>query len=362
MKIPNIDTLCATLDIHNYGFADMEKQASADILIRLELEKCKAKEAQQHSMSNNHIIQVGNQSFEILSNGSRGYAYILHNDAYEIKIAQHRSNKESFYPIFIRLKSECLWSMGVEKAWDTIKEWITTNIGDIKSNKISRIDLCCHTDEMELMADDIETFEGRYCLDTIYRNNRRIASVYFGSGATGKVMCRIYDKSLEVKQKRQKLWFYEVWEKAGLNPEKVWNVEFQLNRDYLKEVKLESVEDTLESLKSLWKYCTRSWLTKKQLDHTRIENCTTDSAWQSIQEAFDGFLSRPLIQREKQLDSSAFALIPGTIGNITSYAARADLNDIDEVMRMIKSQGSTYLHRRETNFQEVVEWKKSLLQ
>lgn len=361
MKIPNIDTLCATVDIHNYGFGDLEQNRSAELLIKLEQEKHNAKAQETQSMNKTHIITIGSQTFEILPNGSRGYAYILHNDAFEIKIAQHRSKKESFYPIFIRLKSEVLWSMGVEKAWNTAKEWITANVGDIKANKISRIDLCCHTDEIELTAADIDTFEGRYCQDTIYRNKRRVSTMYFGSGTTGKILCRIYDKTLEVKQKRQKLWFMELWENAGLNPEKVWNVEFEFSREYLKEVKLETVEDALSSLKSLWDYCTRSWLTKKKLDNERMTRCTIDPVWESTQEAFSNFQSKGLIKREKQLASSAFALIPGTIGNITSFAARADITDIDELFKIIKSQGTKYLRKKETDYEEVITEKMALL-
>ncbi len=361
MKIPNIDTLCATIDIYNYGFADLKQNRSADLLIKLEQEKCNAKEQQTQGMNQTHIITIGSQSFEILPNGSRGYAYILHNDAYEVKIAQHRSRKESFYPIYIRLKSEVLWSMGVEKAWNTVTEWITANIGDIKANKINRIDLCCHTDEIEINAEDIDTFEGKFHLDNFYRYKRKICNVYFGSGSTGKILCRIYDKTLEVKQKRQKLWFMELWQNAGLNPEKVWNVEFELNRSFMKEVKIETVEEALGSLKTLWEYCTKTWLTKRQLDRTRLTRCTIDPVWQSLQEAFADFQSKELIKREKQLESSAYALIPGTIGNITSFAARAELTDIDEILRMIKSQGARYLRRKETDFEEVIADKMALL-
>jgi len=361
MHIPNIDTLCATIDINNYGYSDIEKKDTNDIIIKLENEKYEAKEKTRDNMNYKHIIQIGNQAFQILPNGSRGYAYILHNDSYEVKMAQYRSGKESFYPVFIRIKSECLWSLGVEKAWNTIKEWITENIGDIKANKINRIDLCCHTDELQLDDSDIETFEGKYLLDTIYRFRRRISTMMFGSGTTGKIIARIYNKTLEVIQKRQKLWFLDLWKDKGLDPDRVWNVEFEISRDFLKELRYESVEDTLQSLKSLWQYCTKAWLIKKNLDRSRIENCTIDERWLSVQKAFNMFEGKGLIQRDKQLETSAFALIPGTIGNITSFAARAEITDIDELFKMIKSQGAKYLNRKETSYIEVIEDKMAVL-
>jgi hypothetical protein len=361
MHIPMIDTLCATIDIKNYGNIDFEKPLDIDIIPYLERQKSEAKTQNTLNMNYKHIIQIGNQSFQLLPNGSKGYAYILHNDSYEVKISQHRSTKENFYPVFIKIKQEYLWSKGVQASWDNIKEWITKNIGEIKANKVSRIDICCHTDELQLQDYDIETFEGRYHLDTIYRFKRQISTMCFGSGTTGKIICRIYDKTLEVTQKRQKLWFFDIWKSKGLNPDKVWNVEFEISRDFLKEVKLDSVEDTLENLKTLWKYCTHSWLVKKQLDRTRIENCTVDERWISLQQAYNNYEGKGLVTREKQMEKSAMALIPGTIGHITSFGARADITDITMLFDMIKSQGIKYLHGKDMDYEEAITEKMSLL-
>lgn len=361
MHIPMIDTLCATIDVRNYGYVDFEQQLNIDIIPYLEQQKSEAKTQSSQNMNYKHIIQIGNQSFQLLQNGSKGYAYILHNDAFEIKLAQHRSTNENFYPIFIKVKQEYLWSKGVQASWDIVKEWVTQNIGEIKANKVSRIDLCCHTDELQLQDHDIETFAGRYHLDTIYRFKRQISNMVFGSGSTGKIICRIYDKTLEVTQKRQKLWFFDIWKSKGLDSSKVWNVEFEISRDFMKEIKLDSVEDTLDNLKSLWKYCTHSWLVKKQIDRTRIENCTVDERWESIQQAYDSFEGKGLVSREKQLETAALALIPGTIGHITSFAARADITDINMLFEMIKSQGIRYLHSKDTDYEEAISEKMALL-
>ena len=367
-----IDTICITLDILNYGKIDIEEIGKIDILSILEEKKAEAKEKSMNNMAHKQIIQIGNQGFEILSNGSKGYAYILHNDSYEVKLAQFRSTKESFYPVFIKIKSECLWSKGVFEAWEIIKNWIIENVGQIKTvreengqdkmlTKVNRIDLCCHTDEICLKYEDIETFAGKYQLDTIYRHRRNVASMYFGSGTTGKIMCRIYNKTLEVKQKGQKLWFFDIWKDKKLNPDKVWNVEFQISRDFLKEVKLNTVEEVFDNLKTLWQYCTKAWIEKKILDRTRIERCSTAPEWLSIQKAFDDFKGKGLIARDKQMNTSAFALIPGTIGNITSYAARAEVTDIEQLFKMIKSQGIKYLNTKEISLEEVIEQKMSLM-
>ncbi|MCX7923497.1 MAG: hypothetical protein N3B21_16030 [Clostridia bacterium] len=57
--------------------------------------------------------------------------------------------------------------MGPHKAWEYICNWISKHIGKIINNKISRIDLCCHTDELEIVPDDIENFKGQFYTDHI---------------------------------------------------------------------------------------------------------------------------------------------------------------------------------------------------
>jgi hypothetical protein len=361
MNIPMVDTLCISIDITNYGFKDLDERLQIDILPYLAEQKEEAKIKYSENMNYKHLVEIGGQSFQLLQNGSKGYAYILHNDAYEVKLAQARSKSENIFPCFIKIKQEYLWSKGVQASWDIMKEWLTKNIGEIKTTKVSRIDICCHTDELQLKDTDIDTFEGRYRTDTIYRHKRQIATMCFGSRSTGTLLCRIYDKTLEVTQKKQKMWFFDVWHKKGLNLNNVWNIEFEINREFLKEIKLDSIEDVLGNLKSLWQYCTATWLQKKVLDATRIERCSLDPRWESIQKAFDSFEGKTLVTREQQQEASALALIPGTIGNITSFAARADITNIDRVFDMIKSQGAKYLHSMDKSYQKAISDKMALL-
>ena len=163
-------------------------------------------------------------TFEVLPNGSRHHAYILHNDLYEIKLAMYRSSSGDSYPIFIKIKSVCLWSKGYIKAWEEIKTFIEKSIGEILDNKVSRIDICCHTDELDLISSDIDNFSGKFRSDEIYRSDRRLSGFTFRSGKNKKAFCRIYNKTLEIEQKRQKTWFYAIWKNHNMKNSDVWNV------------------------------------------------------------------------------------------------------------------------------------------
>lgn len=354
MFIPMVDTLAAIVDIENY------QMAAGSIIELLEEKKNEAKLVAANNASEKVLVKLNNKTFYMLPSGAKGYAYILHNDSYEVKLAQFRSRNEDFFPIFIKIKSEHLWSAGVSKAWNEIVSWLKETVGNITNNKINRMDLCCHTDKLCLDENDIETFQGNYHEDVIHRYRRKVNAVTFGSRNNQKIYCRIYNKSLEVKQKKQKLWFYDIWKNAGLDIDNVWNVEFELDRGIFKDINLETVEDALNNIKSLWEYCTKEWLVKKVRGRTRIERCDVDDTWRQLQYIFSDYKGESLIKREKQLQAGAMALLPSIIGNITSFAARSGISDIDQNIQIIETQGNKYLGRKNKSFEDVVN-KKMLL-
>lgn len=346
-----IDTLCALVDVSKYD------ECIKNYIPILEEKKEEAKLIASKCSSEKIMININGLTFQILGNGSKGYAFILHNSEYEVKLAQFRSKQEDFFPIYIRIKSECLWACGYEESWRYILNWISTGIGSINSNKVNRLDLCCHTDNLQLSDDDINTFKGSFHKDEIFRNRRKISGMSFGSRETNNIFCRIYDKYLEVSQKSKKLWFKDIWIKNGLVPEKVWNVEFQLNRTFFKEHMIDSVEDAFARLKTIWLYCTTEWIVKVDLTRSRIERCPTNDAWLSIQTAFVNHRSLSLITRQEQMLWDAEALVPNTIGNLTSFAALLGNDDIETVLLKLKLDGQRYLKNKKTDFRNVVNEK-----
>lgn len=356
MFIPNIDTVIVTIDIENYD------QSAYKLLKKLEQLKNRAKLLVKENSVEIVPIRLGNMTFQVFPNGSRHHAYILHNDLYEIKLAQYRSKSGDSYPVYVKIKSACLWNMGFLNAWETVTKLINENIGKIKANKISRMDLCCHTDEIDFTETDINTFSGRFRSDEIYRSDRKLSGFTFGSGSNKKVFCRIYDKTMEVKQKRQKLWFYDIWERAGIKNKKIWNIEFQIERKFFKEHEIETVEQAFDRLKPIWEYCTKEWIVKKDLVNSRIERCPVNEKWRQIQEAFSRLESEPLIEREKQLERDAEVLIPAIMGYLTTYSARKEIKDLGDSIIAVINSGIQYLERlKKSSFDREVEKKMALL-
>jgi len=357
MQIPMIDTLCVSIDIENYEIELKE------LLIQLENKKNEAKLAATNNASSKVTISIGNYTFEVLPNGAKGHSYILHNNEYEIKISAFRSTKKEFFPIIVRFKSEYLWAVGYENAWINLKTFIEKYIGNILEQQVSRVDLCCHTDNFVLTHNDDTYFKGKHFSHDEKTFRRKVCGMNFGSRKTKKVYCRIYNKTLEVTQKRQKLWFYTIWAENGLKIDNVWNIEFEIKRDFLRNKGINTVEELYSSLKTIWEYCTCTWLVKTNLDRTRIERSTTDSKWEIIQHAFDNLGNKEFISITKQKEIEANSLIPGIMGYLTSYGAKIGVNHYINVMKLFSERGNQYLYNKDTSFdKEVIEKRKLLIQ
>ena len=361
MKLPNADSLFFSVDLKDYTEGN-EKLTNV-----LALLKGKKREAKENELTGTYV-RIMNEVFEILPNGSRFHAYILHNDHYEIKIAKVRSKNDNNYPISVRVKSAALWNVGLFPAYYSVMEFINKNIGPVKSEKISRLDLCVHTDELEFNVEDINNFSGRYKKETMYFQNRNVSGFVFGTFTNKTIMARIYNKALEVKTKKKKLWFFDIWQKNNMDIDSVWNVEFQLGRELFKEFGMESVMQVLEHIESLWDYCT-NWLTYRVNDKTRKTNSDVTKVWETIQKSYINFVNvcqKQLISRVKQLKATAMAYLPQLFGLLSSFIATApdmslhyaDKDNLSLRMLMkIKELARLHYHKKEISFSDEVKKK-----
>src|SRR5439155_24309960 len=66
---------------------------------------------------------------------------------------------------------------------------------------------------------------------------------------------RINNKTLEIKQKSGKTWFYDLWRNHRWDETTyVWRVEFRFKREFLHQVGIEWAYDILGEMKRLWEY------------------------------------------------------------------------------------------------------------
>ena len=215
MEIPMIDWLSVTIDIENY------EERLHKIIDDLEYYKKIASKNRNEHKNDKITYKIGEEIFEVYPNGAPSYAYILRNNQMELKLAKYRSRNENNYPVYIHFSSTFLWEIGPENAWYWFVNWVEQNMGKVKKDKLNRVDLCCHSDSIRFRREDEERFKGRYRNERASRSNREFTGFEFGSRGSKAIVVRIYNKSKEVTDKKNKLWFKYIWRDRGLNPEEV---------------------------------------------------------------------------------------------------------------------------------------------
>lgn len=336
MQIENVDSLFYSIDIK-----DFEKE-NQELIQLLELYKLQAK---ADSLEDTYI-DYKTYSFKILPNGLRFHSFILHNEIMSISISAHRSRNKENYPIAVRLKSLFLWQNGYLQAYeDSINILKDIFKGEFISEKISRADLCCHTDSLTLNLEDVNDFRGTYKKNEIFMTNRKLSGLTFGTFTEKNVMLRIYNKSLEIKTSG-KTWFNDIWNNNHMDIEKVWNVEFQIGRSFFKEHNIESVSDFALKARSIWEKLTTDYCCYINNDNENVSRCSIRNEWKIIITAYIEFCKQPLIKRTKQMRCSADELLPLLTGVLVSYGACKFNYTLDDVVTDFKEDLKVYLETR----------------
>jgi hypothetical protein len=261
----NVDTLWYTYDAWNYD----EVMASGLMQTLLE-----GKELAEEG--NPEFTQVKLDAYEypatfqIEAGGQRPiYAYQVRNQDMAIFFAKKRRNDGTF-PIKVQINQFKLWELGARDAFLESLEVLTGMGFAYENSKPNRIDLCVHSDQFQWTLDDLSGMDyPRNVADDnkpdvlrIDPDTRIFETAYFGDRT--RLQLRIYNKSVEIK-KKGKDYFNQIYLDKGMNPDKVWNVEFEVHRDWLKglanhETGEENVFDSmdfllhLDGLSMLWSH------------------------------------------------------------------------------------------------------------
>ncbi|MBS0588721.1 MAG: replication initiation factor [Proteobacteria bacterium] len=222
----------------------------------------KLKELKQIAQSPEPFEQVKAQYpinghiFEVKDKGARLFPYILEDNAFRIQL----SRSQSVPLAYVKISSEYLTHMGSVAAEKALKA-ILDQFGVVhESANVSRIDLFVDFVSSENMESwDRHAWVTRASAINTYSIERAFSGWVIGAG--GVISCRLYDKTLEIEKQSKKFYLHELWKKAGWNgKDKVWRLEFQLNREVLTQKGLGKLTEVLENLNGLWSYATTEWL------------------------------------------------------------------------------------------------------
>lgn len=313
---------------------------------------------QAKSLKSNVFIEIGGLGFEMLPSSHRNYRYVLHNESYELRIAlEYDPDFDFSYPIFMTIRSSELWLNGYVKAYDKAFKFLS-GMFDIVATKISRLDHAIHINrKIEL---DITP-----SVDTVCRTNIRhvwydkseITGYQFGKSP---ILLRIYDKHKELTVSK-KLWFAKVWETNGFDLQKpLWNIEFQLRRDFFVDRHIDTVEDAFLALPEIHEYLTYKWfrVVEKNPKEKCVSRLKTSLWWQDVQNTFEK--SKFDIVKNKNKMPSPEHIFQTMQGYLISYAAFSDSQDIDDFLENLKQDIKKMEIKKRTTFARLALERRSL--
>jgi len=299
----------------------------------------------------------------------------------------------------VRFSSEFLWT----EAWtgdalSKVHEFLMSIFGEHIHLQVSEVHLCADLVGFDFSQVNYEQHfvtrvrknESIYStgVDGVSLDAHRVSTLRFSSHGS-PLSCSIYNKTLEIKQKSGKIWFYDLWRKGveGLKggtwdgESAVWRVEFRFKREFLHNLKtpIEDAYDLLEQCKPLWEYAAGriaggddglpdGWLryvlpSEEDMNRSRW---SVHPVWVVVQSAFAepielglGPVARQRI-REKNLERG----IAATIGYISTLAAWLGGEYVDQdadvslMLHWLSEAGPEYLESKQRDFIQEVRKKQ----
>jgi hypothetical protein len=240
----NVDTLYYTVDCDNYDEVLQDTGLLENLLEGIDY--MYDHEDEHKTIDIKLPIYDNPIEFKIMTGQRPFYQFSIRSQDMAFYFMKKKRNyfkadaKDVTYPIKVQINQFILWEKGVQSAFQE-SLYLLAELGFILGQaKPNRIDLACHTDQFDFNFYDFSSFQ--YPLNVPKDNhphflrlnpqNGDFETVYHGDRS--RLQLRIYNKSIEIK-KKNKLYFYDIYEKYGLRPNMVWNIELEIHRDYLKE-------------------------------------------------------------------------------------------------------------------------------
>lgn len=308
--------------------------------------------AQQGSEQSIPFHVPGNFDWNLFRTGTSQYNYRLTCGDITL-LFNKRSHDGSFPTARVEIGSISCWSPGYYHIFNRVIRWLKLLDGHLKKLRISEVHLAA-----DFIGTDINKL-GIQCKDRWITkahnfNTHEIRNDF--SGITiGKntLMLRIYDKVLELRNSecKQKV-FSDVWNCKPFDSLPVTRVEFQLRRKVLNEFegKINTTNDLVNGLQSIWNYCTQTWakFCSKKVDRNHNQSKSQNSTfWNDVSNT--NWSGTHKIERKKQRPNKN---IDQLINNIAGLAMSVsafyvnDPEDIDSIVGIQRDLVDSALYRK----------------
>jgi len=287
--------------------------------------------------------------FSVSDKGAGRHPYVLSDGAYRIQLASPTAKR---IPLaYAQVKSDWLAHRGVQNSADNLTSIIET-LGALESPpKVSRADLFIDfTSDFLFQTIERMAWICRARQFSDYWDGNIFTGFSFGLG--GDISARLYNKTAEIR-KSKKDYLKAFWAERGWDEKQdVWRLEFQFKRKTLSEHQVNTVEDLLDRLGTLWVYATTKWLklTIPSLTDDTKSRWPIHPLWAELIQVDWGIcldaVPKPIRPSNAPTDRYLFE---AGLGSLTSFMAREGINDIHEASSEYIRQAEKH-HASKTQF------------
>mgnify|MGYP003375355171 CR=1 FL=1 len=255
-----------------------------------------------------------------------------------------------------------VWA-GVPSCWSKIQDIIALLKGDLRWNKLTRVDLCADTTKYAV-SDFMKLWDAGQvvCRATGHTKHGECRKETGLSLGKAPLMLRIYDKLAELRQKgTPEKWALMEQVRWGCKPDRATRVEFELRREKLVDLGCGSVQDYLSKRGGLVNHLCLKWfrLTDRLPDCNHVYRALNHSIWNEVHEAFQewaGKTDEVLRPDRAKLDIDPHGLMLQAVGCAVKAAGLKNkgrvIEDFNIYMSQIEQMIRPYL---KDNFIEVQE-------
>jgi hypothetical protein len=297
------------------------------------------------------VMELNDHLFEVKGKGKGRFPYVLVDNWFHIQISS--SKAKSMPMAYAQIASEILTYTGVLPSFVKLKG-LFMSLGELTSKaSVSRVDLCVDfTTDIQLENLSRDSWVRRAKEFITHFDGQTFSGYEFGRG--GDIVGRLYNKTLEIHNKSNKIFFFPIWKDQGWDGvSDVWRMEFQFRRTPLRELGISTVSDLADKMDGLWEYATTNWLrlaVPSTSDKTK-KRWPNHPLWDAISQApWSGDRGEPLYRRTKSRPPSPKRLFIHGLGAITSFMAQEGISNFDEALEQfgIKAHAFHREHSRLT--------------
>ena len=201
-------------------------------------------------------LAIRDHLFEVRDKGAGMFPFVLVDGAFRIQVSGQRSTRLPM--AYVQVSAKALAHQGPAGIEADLRS-VLAELGSVEPPTVSRVDLfldfAC---DLDMEAWDRHAWVTRAAAISQYAKGGKFTGWSVGEG--GSIMARLYDKTAEIEVSG-KDYMRGLWTEAGWNGEsRIWRVEFEFQRDCLKQLGLRGLPSIMGNRNGLWSYATTEWL------------------------------------------------------------------------------------------------------